>query len=79
MLELRASGMRGLGGRRVQVMPVFGGLLLAFVVPGISIHLREGIPRGASPRGTSSQPQVLLLMDEQGWGLVKHKQEQRGR
>lgn len=40
--------MWDLGARRVQVIPVFGSLLLAFVVPGITTQLREGIPRRGS-------------------------------
>lgn len=52
--ELRALGMWDLPGRRVQAIPVFGSLLLAFVVPGISTHLCEGVPRRASPRGAAS-------------------------
>lgn len=40
----------------MQVIPAFGGLLLAFVVPGISSHLREGIPsrKGGQRAGRGS-------------------------
>lgn len=34
----------------MQVIPVFGSLLLAFVVSGISTRLCKGTPRIASPR-----------------------------
>ena len=37
----------------MQVIPVFGSLLLAFLVSGISMHLCNSTPRIASPRCTS--------------------------